>query len=113
MLRLIAAGAAMALCLLSFPVAAYAQGFPTTKVERVSYADLNLSDERDVRELRRRVEQAILQVCDSGSDPAQAEDYRCITKARMGATEQMEMAVRKARLPYATAANNRAVQKNK
>ncbi len=57
-----------ALLAASFALPSHAQG-PTVERSRiVSYADLDLSREADVRKLDRRIDRAVKQVCGTASD---------------------------------------------
>ena len=60
----------IAVALLAAPFAqpAAAQGPAADRTQIVSYADLDLSREADVRELDRRIDRAVKQVCGIASD---------------------------------------------
>ena len=82
------------------PVVVYAEPQENVRIERVSYADLNLAERRDERQLRLRVAGAVRRVCLFENGKPGLQDggyYRCASGARDGAGVQIAQAVQRAR----------------
>lgn len=81
------------------PVVVYADKQEGLRTERVSYADLNLAEQRDHRRLRARVAGAVKRVClfDNGRSGLQETSYtRCSDGAWGEANPQIAQAVTRA-----------------
>lgn len=82
------------------PVVVYAEPDENVRTERVTYADLDLVQDRDQRELHSRVAGAVKRVClfEYGRMGLQDRGYHdCATGAKQGAAPQIALAVQRAR----------------
>lgn len=81
------------------PVVVYAEPRDGVRTERVSYADLNLAEQRDERRLRLRIAGAVKRVClfEDGRSGLQGRGYyHCSGQAWDGANPQIALAVARA-----------------
>lgn len=82
------------------PVIVYAEPNENVRTERISYADLDLAEQRGERTLRMRVARAVKRVClfDYGHSGLQDRGYyNCAGDAMEGAAPQIAQAVERAR----------------
>jgi UrcA family protein len=82
------------------PVVVYAEPQEGVRTERVSYTDLNLTEQGDHRRLRQRVAGAVKRVClfENGRSGLQDRGYtRCSNDAWGDANSQIAQAVTRAR----------------
>lgn len=82
------------------PVVVYAEPQENLRTERVSYADLNLAERRDLKRLKLRVTGAVQRVCLFEDSRAGLQDrgyYRCAGEAWDDANPQIAQAVERAR----------------